>query len=139
MGELARQFVSNELISTTTLEVISNPSSFNKENISLTKSTLDIDKGVYSEYSDDYGSVKSFKKVVVDKNRDTGHVNSDIKTINIIERNGVNFLSLKKFSVTRDASKKVSNFTNSLRLRLDKEKERNLPFLVSTLLERNLL
>jgi len=139
MGELARQFVSNELISTTTLEVISNPLSFNKEKVSLTKSTLDINKGVYSEYSDDYGSVKSFKKVVVDKNRDTGHVNSDIKTVNIIERNGVNFLSLKKFSVTRDASKKVSNFTNSLRLRLDKEKESNLPFLISTLLERNLL
>ena len=94
---------------------------------------------MYSEYSDDFGSVRSFKKLSVDKDRETGEVQSDIKTIKIVERDGVNFLSLKKFSVNRKGDQKTSNSLNSMRLRLDKDKEGNLPFLVSTLLDRNLL
>lgn len=139
MGELAKQFVGNQLVSLKTQGIVENPVLFNSENVSITKSNLDIAKGVYSEYSDEYGSVKSFKKVQVDKDRETGEVNSDIQTIKIVERDGVNFLSLKKLSVSRNKETKTSNFTNSLRLRLDKDKEGNLPFLVSTLLERNLL
>lgn len=92
MGELAKQVIGNQLVSLKTQEIIQNPVLFNSENVSITKSNLDIDKGVYSEYSDDYGSVKSFKKVQVDKDRETGEVNSDIQTIKIVERDGVNFL-----------------------------------------------
>lgn len=139
MGELAKQFVGNQLISLKTQEIIKNPVLFNTENVSITKSNLDIEKGVYSEYSDEFGSVKSFKKVEVDKDRETGEVNSDIQTIKIVERDGVNFLSLKKFSVNRSKDSKTTNSTNSLRLRVDKDKEGSLPLLVSTLLERNLL
>lgn len=139
MGELANQFFGNQLVSIKSKEILKNPTLFNEENVSITKAKLDIDKGTYSEYSDDFGSVKSFKKLSVDKDRETGDVNSDIKTIKIVERDGVNFLSMKKLSVCRTGTKKVSNISNSLRLRLDKDKEGNLPFLVSTLLDRNLL
>lgn len=139
MGELAKQVIGNQLVSLKTQEIIKNPVLFNSENVSITKSNLDIDKGVYSEYSDEFGSVKSFKKVQVDKDRETGEVNSDIQTIKIVERDGVNFLSLKKMSFSRNKDSKTTNFSNSLKLRLDKDKEGSLPLLVSTLLERNLL
>ena len=139
MGELANQFFQSNLVSIKSQEIIKNPVLFNNENVSLTRSKLDINKGVYSEYSDDFGSVKSFRKLSVDKDRQTGEVNSDIKTIKIVERDGVNFLSIKKLSIQRNGSEKTSNSVNSLRIRLDKNKEGNLPFLVSTLLDRNLL
>lgn len=120
-------------------EVLVNPRIFNSQELAINKQSLELKKGNYSEYSDEFGSIKSFKKLTIDKDRVSGSVKSNIKTLSIVERQGVNYLTVRSFESDRDSLNNVSNSSDSIKIRIDKSKEKSLPVLVRTLLERNLL
>lgn len=116
-----------------------NPSAFNSESVNITRNYLDVKKDQFVDYTDDFGSVKSFKKISIEKDRNTGIVNTKLRTIKITTRSGNQFLSVKNMELQRQNNNgNVAKEIDSLRIKIKKGAEQNIPFLVSTLLERSL-
>lgn len=136
MGALSTY--SNSLVHSSE-EILMNPRVFNSQDLSIDKSGFALKKDNFSEYSDSFGTVKSFKKMTIDKDRISGVVRSNIKTLSIVEREGTNFITVRSFDSDRDSSNNVSNSIDSIKIRIDKSKEKSLPVLVCALMERNLL
>tara|TARA_B110000211_G_C13957633_1_gene499051 strand:+ start:75 stop:491 length:417 start_codon:yes stop_codon:yes gene_type:complete len=138
MGELSLFNYDTKQISLYSKEVLENPLLFNSKVINFSTKSLSISKASYSEYSDSFGSVKSFRKIEIDKSKSSGLVKTNIRTLSISKSNETNYLTLRNLDLTR-LDVKTSKSINSIKIRIDKTKESCLPLLVSTLLDRNLL
>lgn len=119
-------------------QILKNPSLFNSEEITTTPVALDISKATFIDHENNLDSIKSFKKISIHKNKLTGSVKSSVNTLNVIERNGTSFLTLRNLDLTRIESI-TSKSISSVKLKIDKNKKAHLPFLISALLDRNLL
>lgn len=117
-----------------------NPSAFNSESVNINRNYLDVKKDQFVDYTDNFGSVKSFKKISIEKDRNTGIVNTKLRTIKITNRSGNQFLSVKNMELQRQNNNgNVAKEIDALRIKIKKGTEQNIPFLVSTLLERSSL
>ena len=128
---------SNELLKVS--DILSDPNRFNNEHITTTAQGWVLDASAYKNYSIDQSGIQSFKRTKIEKDKCSGSVSSESNSLSIIESANASFVTLRKLFIHRSREGKVCKSVDSLKIRVDKSKAENLPFLVSTILERNLL
>lgn len=121
------------------LRLIKEPGLFQNRDLYISKNLIELQDQNFNTFESALGEVKTYKSTNLRKDRLSGEVVTEINSVNITKSSGKNYLSIKKFTTTRNAACKVNNTIDSLKLTISKEKQQYLDFIASALLERNLL